>query len=121
MKPIVLREDDQTLVRVFRALGHPARLRILRLLAERNTCICGEIVDELPLAQATVSEHLKVLRDTGLITGEIEGPAVCYGLVPGALLPLLEGVANLVIDMGEESLVQSLLLELKEDTKHASV
>jgi len=61
-----------------RALGHPARVRILRLLLSRDSCYCGELVDELPLAQATVSQHLKVLRDAGLIQGEIEGPRVCY-------------------------------------------
>jgi ArsR family transcriptional regulator, arsenate/arsenite/antimonite-responsive transcriptional repressor len=61
-----------------KALGHPARVRILRLLLGRQSCFCGEIVEQLPLAQATVSQHLKVLRDAGLIRGEIEGPRTCY-------------------------------------------
>jgi ArsR family transcriptional regulator, arsenate/arsenite/antimonite-responsive transcriptional repressor len=61
-----------------KALGHPARVRILRLLLAREACYCGQIVDELPLAQATVSQHLKVLRDAGLIVGEIEGLRTCY-------------------------------------------
>jgi ArsR family transcriptional regulator, arsenate/arsenite/antimonite-responsive transcriptional repressor len=61
-----------------KALGHPARVRILRLLLAREACYCGQIVDELPLAQATVSQHLKVLRDAGLIVGEIEGLRSCY-------------------------------------------
>jgi DNA-binding transcriptional ArsR family regulator len=61
-----------------KALSHPARIAILRTLAERNTCICGEIVDELPLAQATVSQHLKELKAIGLVKGEIDGPRVCY-------------------------------------------
>jgi ArsR family transcriptional regulator len=65
-----------------KALAHPARIQILKLLAKRNACICGDIVDELPLAQATVSQHLKVLKDAGLIKGEIEGPKVCYCLNP---------------------------------------
>ena len=95
MKPIPLQDDDKALVQVFRALGHPDRLRIFRLLAERQNCICGEIVDELPLAQATISEHLKVMKDAGLITGEIKGPAVCYGLSLDALTSLLKGVTNL--------------------------
>ncbi len=63
-----------------KALGHPARLMILRLLAARNACICGDIVGELPLAQATVSQHLKVLKDAGFISGEIDGARVCYCL-----------------------------------------
>jgi DNA-binding transcriptional ArsR family regulator len=63
---------------VAKALGHPARVRILRLLLGQRSCFCGEIVEQLPLAQATVSQHLKVLRDAGLIQGEIEGPRTCY-------------------------------------------
>ena len=61
-----------------KALGHPVRVRILRLLLSREDCYCGQIVDELPLAQATVSQHLKVLKDAGLIIGEIEGLRTCY-------------------------------------------
>ncbi len=61
-----------------KALGHPARVRILRLLLARDSCFCGEIVDQLPLAQATVSQHLKVLKAAGLIDGEIEGLRTCY-------------------------------------------
>ena len=83
MKPISIQSTDQSLVSIFRALGHPARLRILRLLMERQVCICGEVVDELPLAQATVSQHLKVLKEAGLIVGQVEGSAVCYCLAPG--------------------------------------
>jgi ArsR family transcriptional regulator len=63
-----------------RALSHPARVAILRTLAERASCICGEIVDVLPLAQSTVSQHLKELKEAGLIKGEIEGPRSCYCL-----------------------------------------
>lgn len=66
------------IARLFKALGHPARVEILQVLARRGTCVCGEIVDELPLAQATVSQHLKALKEVGLIQGRIEGPAVCY-------------------------------------------
>ena len=61
-----------------KALGHPTRVQILRVLLARESCLCGEIVDRLPLAQATVSQHLKVLKDTGLIQGEIDGPRTCY-------------------------------------------
>ncbi len=61
-----------------KALSHPARIAILQTLAEKQMCICGEIVEVLPLAQATVSQHLKELRKAGLITGEIEGKKSCY-------------------------------------------
>jgi DNA-binding transcriptional ArsR family regulator len=61
-----------------RALAHPARVTILTLLAERRTCVCGEIVDDLPLAQSTVSQHLRVLREEGLVTGEVDGTRSCY-------------------------------------------
>jgi DNA-binding transcriptional ArsR family regulator len=61
-----------------KALGHPARIAILQFLAERKVCICGDIVNELPLSQSTVSQHLKELKNVGLIKGDIEGPSVCY-------------------------------------------
>ena len=95
MKPIPLQETDERLVELFRALGHPARLRIVRQLAERESCICGELVDELPLAQATVSQHLKVLKTAGIIVGRVEGPAICYCLAPGALDELRDAVDGL--------------------------
>jgi len=60
------------------AIAHPARVRIVRLLLSRQNCMCGEIVDELPLAQSTVSQHLKILKESGLIQGEVDGPKVCY-------------------------------------------
>lgn len=60
------------------ALGHPARIAILEELASMKSCVCGELVDVLPLAQATVSQHLKVLKKAGLIRGEISGPKTCY-------------------------------------------
>lgn len=69
---------DGELAVLAKALGHPARVRILRLLLSRDSCYCGQIVDELPLAQATVSQHLKVLKDAGLVSGEIEGLRTCY-------------------------------------------
>jgi DNA-binding transcriptional ArsR family regulator len=62
----------------FKALAHPARIAILQVLIEKNACICGAIVDELPLAQPTVSQHLKELKNAGLIKGEIEGTSICY-------------------------------------------
>ena len=63
-----------------KALAHPARIAILEILAKRNTCICGDITDELPLAQSTVSQHLKALKSAGIIKGEIDGVRTCYCL-----------------------------------------
>ena len=84
---------------IAKALGHPARIAILQYLAEKKSCVCGDIVDELPLSQSTVSQHLKELKEVGLIKGEIEGPSVCYCIDPKALLKakkllgdLLQGV-----------------------------
>jgi DNA-binding transcriptional ArsR family regulator len=84
---------------IAKALGHPARIAILQYLAEKKSCVCGDIVDELPLSQSTVSQHLKELKKIGLIKGEIEGPSVCYCIDSKALLKakkllgdLLQGV-----------------------------
>ena len=66
--------------KICKALGHPARVRIVEYLREADQCICGEIVDMLPLAQSTVSQHLKILKESGLVKGEIEGPRTCYCL-----------------------------------------
>ena len=74
---------DPALVRtaaLAKALSHPVRIRILEILAARKGCICGGLVELLPLAQSTVSQHLRELRDAGLIRGEIDGPRTCYGL-----------------------------------------
>lgn len=69
---------DEELARLAKALGHPARVKILRFLVERDDCMAGAIAGELPLAQSTVSQHLKVLREAGLIHGEVDGPRICY-------------------------------------------
>ena len=113
MKTIPLQNADQRLVQTFRALGHPARLRILRLLMKRQSCVCGEVVDELPLAQATVSQHLKILKEAGLITGQVEGSAVCYCLAPGALDHLREAVAQLADDADQDRPPRRAVLSTK--------
>lgn len=74
------REDDAWMAEVAKALSHPARIQILEILADRNSCICGEIVDSLPLCQSSVSQHLKELKRVGFIKGEIEGPKISYYL-----------------------------------------
>ena len=93
MPPIELREtrnteagapEDRELASLAKALGHPTRIAILRYLREKGGCICGDIVDQLPFAQATVSQHLKVLKDAGLLQGMIDGPKVCYCPQPRA-------------------------------------
>lgn len=61
-----------------KALAHPARIAILQFLAKQKSCVCGDIVDELPLSQSTVSQHLKELKNVGLIKGNVEGPSICY-------------------------------------------
>ena len=73
---------DELLADRLKALGHPARLEILRVLAARGTCVCGEVVKVMPLSQATVSQHLKVLKEAGLIRGRIDGKNSCYCLDP---------------------------------------
>lgn len=72
--------DEQRLATMLKALGNPVRFQILQILAEKQVCITGEIVEFTTLAQSTVSQHLKVLREAGLIAGEFEGPATCYCL-----------------------------------------
>ena len=69
---------EQSLAAFAKAISHPARIAILQVLARKNECICGEIVEVLPLAQSTVSQHLKELKIAGLITGETDGPRSCY-------------------------------------------
>ncbi|MBW1730865.1 MAG: winged helix-turn-helix transcriptional regulator [Deltaproteobacteria bacterium] len=85
---MTLETAQQELGRLSKGLAHPVRVKIITMLAGRppeNKCFCGDIVDALPLAQSTVSQHLKVLKDTGWLQGEIHGPRVCYCLVDGIL------------------------------------
>jgi ArsR family transcriptional regulator len=81
-KSIGYKEDELLISRYAKALGHPARIAILKFLAHSNACFCGEIVDVLPIAQATVSQHLKELKNAGLIQGSIEPPKVKYCIDP---------------------------------------
>ena len=69
---------DNRLAKYAKALAHPARIAILQILAKKQTCVCGGIVEEIPLSQSTVSQHLKELKDAGLIKGDIDGAKVCY-------------------------------------------
>ncbi|HEY6878322.1 MAG TPA: metalloregulator ArsR/SmtB family transcription factor [Polyangiales bacterium] len=85
LRPVEGPEADEELAALAKALGHPARVQIIRLLTRRESCVCGDIVDELPLAQSTVSQHLKVLKEAGLIRGDVDGPRVCYCIEPQTL------------------------------------
>ncbi|MBI2335564.1 MAG: winged helix-turn-helix transcriptional regulator [Deltaproteobacteria bacterium] len=88
-------QDQENLARIAKALGHPIRLEILTILKKTKGCICGDLVDQLPLSQATVSQHLKVLKKVGLIRGEIRGPSTCYCLEPISLRQFKMLVKNL--------------------------
>jgi ArsR family transcriptional regulator len=78
-------ESQNQIATIAKALGHPARIAIIEYLMKVDTCICGDIVNELPLAQPTVSQHLKELKNAGLIKGNIEGNAICYCIDENAL------------------------------------
>jgi ArsR family transcriptional regulator len=80
--------EDQTIALLAKAIGHTARVGILQMLHKKQSCIGCDIVDEIGLAQSTISEHLRILKAAGIITGSIERPRVCYSLNPAALEPL---------------------------------
>ena len=88
-------DPDHELAEACKALGHPVRIRILQYLKQANRCVCGEIVEILPLAQSTVSQHLKILKEAGLVVGEIDGPCTCYCLDKKKLARLKKLVAGL--------------------------
>lgn len=87
--------EDEELAALAKALGHPARVQIVRFLVEHceGQCICGDICDEIPLAQSTVSQHLKTLKEAGLISGEVDGPRICYSINRSAVERLAELIA----------------------------
>jgi ArsR family transcriptional regulator len=89
------RAADEELAKLAWAVAHPARVRILRILLARQACICGELVDQMTLAQSTVSQHLKILKEAGIVQGEIDGPKVCYCVDPEVLLRLKDLIAAL--------------------------
>lgn len=76
-------KEQNELAELLKAMAHPARIAILQRLVKVNACVCGDLVEELPLAQATVSQHLKELKNAGLIHGVVEGKSVCYCIEPG--------------------------------------
>jgi ArsR family transcriptional regulator, arsenate/arsenite/antimonite-responsive transcriptional repressor len=84
---------------MFKALAHPARLAILKYLAETKTCITGDIADEIPLGRTTVNQHLKELKDAGLIQGTTEGATTCYCLSPGNICELKKLVEKFISEI----------------------
>jgi DNA-binding transcriptional ArsR family regulator len=88
-------ESQNEISQLAKALAHPARIAILDYLASVDTCICGDIVKELPLAQPTISQHLKELKNAGLIKGTIEGTAICYCIDENALQKMNDYIAQI--------------------------
>jgi ArsR family transcriptional regulator len=95
MKLLEQTTDEARAITLLRALANPTRFRIVKTLAARRACVCGELMHDLPLAQSTVSEHLKVLKDAGIVQGTIDGPNTCYCLDPQAIRFLASLFASL--------------------------
>lgn len=95
---IRLPRDDsaEAIAQLAWALAHPVRIRILQFLLGRENCICGEIVDQFDLAQSTISQHLKILKQSGLIQGEVDGPKVCYGVNTKRLAEFQQFIAHFI-------------------------
>jgi len=93
-KTEIFTEEQNRLATMLKALAHPARIAILQQIINANACICGDLVDELGLAQATISQHLKELKSAGLIQGAIEGVSVCYCVEPKAWKLLSEQLSD---------------------------
>jgi ArsR family transcriptional regulator len=92
---VVSRATDEEVAKLSWAVAHPARVRLLRILIARNGCVCGDLVDQMDLAQSTVSQHLKILKEAGLVQGEVDGPKVCYCVNQAGLARLKKLVAAL--------------------------
>ncbi|MDP3861178.1 MAG: metalloregulator ArsR/SmtB family transcription factor [Phaeovulum sp.] len=95
--------DGEAVAAVAKALAHPARVKIIGLLLSRAGCIGGDIVDEIGLAQSTVSEHLRILKAAGLVVGTIERPRICYSLDPSVLAPLRALIASIEAHGGPQA------------------
>ncbi len=100
LKDISINEKSiQRSAEIAKALGHPARIAILKILAQRTTCFCGNITEILPLAQSTVSQHLKSLKNAGLINGTVEGVKTCYCLNPEGIRELQSVLSELSTEL----------------------
>jgi DNA-binding transcriptional ArsR family regulator len=92
-KAILFSEEQNKLASIAKVFGHPARIAIIQYLIANRTCIVSNLIDELPLSQSTISQHLKELKNIGMIRGEIEGPTICYCLNQD-MLKELAGILN---------------------------
>jgi len=90
-----LKMDTDTFAKIFKALGHPTRVKIVEHLIKINSCVCGEIVNIFPFSQSTISQHLKLLKESGIVRGEIEGPKTCYCVEFDVLNKFKNYVSNL--------------------------
>lgn len=95
-------EQQNSISSIAKALGHPARVAIIEYLLKVNTCICSDIVDELPLAQSTISQHLKELKNAGLIKGSIEGTSICYCIDESTFAVLKQYFANIILSVNDK-------------------
>lgn len=97
-KSEVFSEEINDLALLFKALGHPARIAIIQFLRAQETCICTDLVNELPLAQPTISQHLKELKNAGIIQGNVSGTSICYCLNQDKIMELDAYLASLKYD-----------------------
>jgi DNA-binding transcriptional ArsR family regulator len=95
-------EQQNSLANIAKALGHPARLAIVEYLLQQKECVCGDIVSELPLAQATVSQHLKELKSAGIIKGNIEGNSICYCLNEETIAEFISFLSNITTTISNQ-------------------
>jgi DNA-binding transcriptional ArsR family regulator len=95
-------EQQNSLANIAKALGHPARLAIVEFLLQQKECVCGDIVSELPLAQATVSQHLKELKTAGIIKGNIEGNSICYCLNEETIAEFISFLSNITTTISNQ-------------------
>ncbi len=95
-------EQQNSLANIAKALGHPARIAIVEYLLNQKECVCGDIVSELPLAQATVSQHLKELKTAGIIKGNIEGNSICYCLNENTIAEFISFLTNITTTISNQ-------------------
>ena len=95
-------EQQNSLANIAKALGHPARLAIIEYLLQQKECVCGDIVSELPLAQATVSQHLKELKSAGIIKGNIEGNSICYCINENTITEFISFLTNITTTISNQ-------------------
>jgi ArsR family transcriptional regulator, arsenate/arsenite/antimonite-responsive transcriptional repressor len=96
-------ESQNELANWMKAMGHPARIAIIEFLLKTDSCICGDIVNELPLSQPTVSQHLKELKNAGIIQGNIEGTAICYCLNPETIAKIQERIGWIFNELAQKN------------------